>query len=90
MKQRQPIRKLRQKLDLPADIALHSPITLDIDEVTIQAHEGIEIYEAQQIRVRTKTGSIVVLGEDLEISKMSPMRIVITGRIHAVELERGV
>ena len=58
--------------------------------MTIQAHEGIEIYEAQQIRVRTKKGSIVVLGEDLEISKMSPMRIVITGRIHAVELERGI
>lgn len=81
--------RIRQQLDLPSEIQpLQSQIVLaGSGEVTVHSHRGIGTYSPQQIQVRVQRGYATIYGENLEITRMNPFRLVICGQIHNVELE---
>lgn len=83
------LRRLRQKLDLPADILpLDSQLVLDANhELTVYGHRGIGLYDHQEIRIRIRSGFAIVHGTELEITKMNPARVVIAGKILSLEME---
>ena len=58
--------------------------------VLIENHCGIIGYEACEIQVKVKSGSIHVCGENLKLTRMCKGKLVITGKIYGVNLqERG-
>ena len=83
------LQRLRQHLDLPPEATpWQTQITLvGHSEVTIQMHKGIGTYAHDQIQVRIRGGYALIYGEDLEIARMNPSRLVICGNIHRVDLE---
>ena len=56
--------------------------------VLIENHRGIIKYECHDILVKIKCGCICVSGRELQIDRMSKNRLLITGRIHGVTLQR--
>ena len=79
--------RVRQKLDLPPDLMpLDAQLVLASNrELTVYGHRGIGGYDPEEIRIRG--GFALVRGIGLEITRMNPARLVIAGRIAAVELE---
>ena len=54
--------------------------------VLIENHRGVICYGTEQIQVRVNYGQISVMGSGLELARMSRVRLVITGKIHSVNL----
>ena len=82
------VERLRQKMDLPPDIIpVQMQIVMGLAEVSIYGHNGIAVYDTQQIRIRIRCGYAVVSGIGLEVSRMNRTRLQITGQIQGVELE---
>ncbi|MBQ7817409.1 MAG: YabP/YqfC family sporulation protein [Oscillospiraceae bacterium] len=57
--------------------------------VLIEHHCGVTQYGRCQISVRVKYGTVVVVGTQLELTRMTGQQLIITGRIECVQLERG-
>ena len=55
--------------------------------VLIENHQGIAAYGCGEIQIKVRNGRIVVCGENLKLVKMSKEKLVITGRICAVNLQ---
>ncbi len=56
--------------------------------VLIEHHRGVTEYGRNQISIRVKYGCVTVLGQNLELTKMTKEQLVITGCIECVRLER--
>ena len=56
--------------------------------VLIEHHKGVVEYGRERIIVQVKKGSVAVLGNNLELSKMTNHQLIISGCIHSVELEQ--
>ena len=56
--------------------------------VLVEGHRGVKAYSRERIVVNTKMGAVCVCGCDMEILRMSRERLVIQGRIDAINLLR--
>ncbi len=56
--------------------------------VLIEHHRGVTEYGRNQISVRVKYGCVTVLGQNLELTRMTKEQLVIMGCIECVRLER--
>ena len=56
--------------------------------VLIEHHKGVVEDGRERIIVQVKKGSVAVLGDNLELSKMTNHQLIISGYIHSVELEQ--
>lgn len=54
--------------------------------VLIENHCGVIEYGKQRIVVQIKGNYISVTGENLELTKMTPQQLIISGSVHSVEL----
>lgn len=59
----------------------------DQKRVLIENHQGIVGYGCEEILVKVRFGRICVCGENLKLAKMSKEKLVITGKICAVNLQ---
>lgn len=57
--------------------------------VLIEHHCGVTQYGRCRISVRVKYGSVVVIGTQLELTRMTLEQLIITGKIECVQLERS-
>ncbi|MBE6055241.1 MAG: sporulation protein YqfC [Clostridium sartagoforme] len=80
---------LVEKLDLPKDIALNLPkITIIGDnEITIENHKGIILFERDIIKVNTKVKIVNIVGENFEILYIGDSTIVINGKFKSISYE---
>ena len=58
------------------------------NRVLIESHGGVTEYSPQRICVRVKYGTVCVCGCALELAVMTKEKLVISGRIDAVQLNR--
>lgn len=56
--------------------------------VLVERHNGVTEYGRERIVVKVKFGSICILGNCLELSRMTKGQLIICGRIHGIELCR--
>lgn len=56
--------------------------------VLIENHHGIAAYEKKKIQINVKFGGVCVNGCNLEVIRMTKEQLVISGRIHSIELQR--
>lgn len=57
--------------------------------VLIEHHCGVTQYGRCRISVRVKFGVVVVVGDCLELTRMTGQQLIINGKIDQVLLERG-
>lgn len=56
------------------------------NRMLIENHQGIAGYGCCEIQINVRFGRIIVCGENLKLTNMSKEKLVITGRICAVNL----
>ncbi|MBQ6820295.1 MAG: sporulation protein YqfC [Clostridium sp.] len=80
---------LSEKLDLPKDVILNLPkITIIADdEITIENHRGIILFERNIIKINTKVKAISIHGENFEILYIGDSTITISGKFKAINYE---
>ncbi|MBQ8768621.1 MAG: YabP/YqfC family sporulation protein [Oscillospiraceae bacterium] len=57
--------------------------------VLIEHHCGVTQYGRCRISVKVKYGSVVIIGTQLELTRMTGHQLIVTGRIECVQLERS-
>lgn len=55
--------------------------------VLVENHQGVIGYGCHEILVKVRSGCVRIDGENLTMTKMSKEKLVITGKIHAVQLQ---
>lgn len=77
------------KLDLPRDLVLDLPkiaITGD-NEIIIENHKGIIIFDDKQSKINTRVGPVTIYGENLEILFLGGTTITLRGKFRSVVYE---
>jgi sporulation protein YqfC len=77
------------QLDLPRDVVLNIPkisITGD-NEITIENHQGIVLFDDDQIKINSKVGQISLYGRGFEILYIGGSTLTISGRFRSVHYE---
>ncbi|MDU5109125.1 MAG: sporulation protein YqfC [Clostridium sp.] len=80
---------IAEKFDLPKDVVLNLPKITIIgnNEITIENHKGIILFERDIIKVNTKVKVINIQGENFEILYIGDSTITISGKFKAVSYE---
>ena len=83
---------ISEKLDLPKDVILNLPkITIVGDEeITIENHKGIMIFEKDKIRINTNMSPIEIKGNSFEILYIASATITIKGYFDSIEYVRWI
>ncbi|MBR7123145.1 MAG: YabP/YqfC family sporulation protein [Oscillospiraceae bacterium] len=86
--------KLLEKVVLGADLSGEAlpglPLLELIGEyrVLIENHYGVSNYSCNEICVKVTYGAVRILGDKLEIARMTKQQLVITGVIDHISLQR--
>lgn len=80
---------ISEKLDLPKDIILSVPrITIVGDnEITIENHKGIIVFDRNIIRINTKVKVVNIEGENFEILYIGDSTISVSGKFKSISYE---
>ena len=82
------LERTAELFDLPAD-ALASLPRLELvgdKELRMENHRGILAYGSEEIHVSGGEFVVKILGEGLELRAMTGLELLITGRIHHIQL----
>lgn len=80
---------ITEKLDLPKEIFLDMPkiVLVGKQEITIENHKGILVFEKNLIKVNSKIGTVNIYGQGFEIVYISSLTITISGKFESVRYE---
>lgn len=75
-----------EKLDLPKDVLLDVPkiIVIGRNEVTIENHKGIMVFEREKIKINTNMSPIEIKGSEFEILYIAASTITIKGYFDSI------
>ena len=84
------VERITAAADLPDEPIPGVPLVEIAGEkrVLIEHHCGVTEYGRCQICVKVKFGFVMVIGQRLELARMTKEQLIITGRIECVKLER--
>ena len=71
------------------EISKISLAALNPNTFLIENHRGITCYGSKEIVIKVKQGSICVCGDHLYLSKMNKTKLVVSGRITAIQIQKG-
>jgi sporulation protein YqfC len=79
------------KLELPRDIVLDLPkITIIADnEISVENHKGILLFEEDKIRIKSKVGVISIEGEEFQVLYLEGSTVTVSGNFKAVRYEKN-
>ena len=85
------MRQLLDSADLGEESLPRQPLVelLSDSRVLIENHCGVTEYGTERICVRMRFGFVSITGCALHLGQISRQRLVIIGRIHAIEVQRG-
>lgn len=80
---------IAQKLDLPRDVVMNIPRIMIIgdNEITIENHKGVILFEEREIKVNSNVGLITVYGDEFEILFMGGTTLTLSGKFKSVVYE---
>ncbi|HHU70016.1 MAG TPA: sporulation protein YqfC [Thermoanaerobacterales bacterium] len=81
---------ISEYMELPKDIVMDLPkITLIGDiYMTLENHLGIVEYTETMIRINTRSGELVISGENLKIKVIINEAIIINGQISGIKISK--
>lgn len=77
---------IAEKLDLPRDVILNLPkisITGN-NEITIENHRGVILFEENEIKINSYVGLITINGSGFEILFMGGSTLTVSGKFKSV------
>ncbi|MFU0825387.1 sporulation protein YqfC [Clostridium sp.] len=82
---------IAQKLGLPRDVVLDIPqiIVTGNNEITIENHKGIIMFEEEEIKLNSNSGTISIRGKNLEILFIGGSTIVLGGKFKGISYEEN-
>lgn len=80
---------IAEKLNISKDIALDLPriSVIGQEEITIENHKGIVLFERNIIKVNTKLKPISIEGDNFEILYIGESTIIISGKFNSISYE---
>lgn len=80
---------IAEKLDLPKDVVLNIPkiTVVGNEEITIENHNGIILFERNEIKINTKIKVVNIKGENFEILYIGDTTITISGKFKSISYE---
>lgn len=88
MKNRKVAQELCERLDLPAEAAGASKLTvIGGRQALVENHRGLLEYGEELIRVKLDAGELVLRGSELRLTVMTGKELLIRGRLLAAEWE---
>ena len=74
---------LKEIFDLPGEVILDLPLIMMVGqrEFYIENHKGIAQYQTDLIKIRVKSGILVIEGSELNIQNIKSKTLQITGKI---------
>ncbi|WP_163194272.1 sporulation protein YqfC [Clostridium thermarum] len=80
---------LAHQLDLPRDVVLNIPkiSVTGNNEITIENHKGIVLFDEKEIKVNSNVGLISISGEKFEILFLGGSTITISGKFRSILYE---
>lgn len=80
---------LAEHLDLPRDVLFNIPkiSILGNNEITIENHKGIILFEDKQIKINTNIGLMSIYGSGFEILFIGGSTLTISGSFKSVAYE---
>lgn len=77
---------ISEKLELPRDIVLNLPkITITGDnEIIIENHKGVVLFEEKQVKVNSGVGMISISGSNFEILFMGGSTLTLSGTFRSI------
>ena len=81
--------ELARRLNFPKEIIMDLPrITIIGDnEIDIENHKGIVLFEESEVKINSKVGFIVIKGSGFEILFIGGSTITISGNFKSIEYE---
>ena len=92
MKRRKPIlEQIAKAADLVSAPLPRQPLVeiLGHRRVLVENHCGVTAYGTEEIRIKVKSGQILICGSHLMLAQMTKAQLVITGYISDVHLQTG-
>lgn len=91
MRNHEWMQRLAEGADLPGEALPGLPLVeiAGNSRVLIEYHKGIFEYLPQSIGIRVKFGKILVSGAQLQLKHISRERLIISGEIHCIQLEKS-
>ena len=83
------IENISDIFELPKEITLNLPkVTVVGDmQVRVENHKGIIEYNDAKIRINTKVGILVIVGDNLLIRNIIKEEVVIEGKVYGVTID---
>lgn len=77
---------IAEKLDIPRDIVLNLPkITITGDnEIIIENHKGVILFEEGQIKINSTVGMIEINGSKFEVLFMGGNTLTLSGKFRSI------
>ncbi len=84
------VQRITEAADLHGEVLPGVPLVELAGEnrVLIECHCGVTEYSTERISVKVKYGQVCICGCGLELTVMTKERLVISGRIDIIELNR--
>lgn len=81
--------KVLNKLEFPTDVVLDLPkiIVVGNKEITIENHKGIMAFDNNMIKINSRIGAVIVMGEKFEILFIGENTITISGIFKKISYE---
>lgn len=75
--------------DLPKELvtSYSRMVLMGSSEFTIENYSGIIEYEPEKIRIRSASGVVCIMGEELSINDFDNQDLCIIGKIKSIEIE---
>ena len=82
--------KFSMAIDLPSEPTPGQTVLelFGSSRVLIENHMGITQYNANEIRVKSKSGCLIVRGNSLYVAKMTSCQLIIRGCVECIENRR--
>lgn len=82
--------ELAEKLDLPRDIMMDFPkiIIIGDNEITIENHKGIVVFDEKQVKIKSKVGLVCINGMDFQIPFLGGSTITLKGKFKSIVYEK--
>ena len=75
--------------ELPEEILLDAPLIMLVGKrkIYLENHKGIALYQKDLIKVRVKSGILIIKGDKLKIEEIESENIYIQGKINELAYE---
>lgn len=80
--------RLARHLELPEEaFGITRLVVVGRDRVEVENHRGLIAFSPREVVLRTRTGRVLVGGENLSLDMLWPDRLRVAGRIETIRIQ---